>query len=122
MSWIIAAIGALIAALGLVGLTQPERFRKTFGLMDSRTRFAMAVIMRLAMGALLWWVADELRHPQIMRVIAVIAIVAAVVILIAGRARLDRMVDWWLGKSHGVLRVSGIFAGAFGAWLVYEAI
>ena len=122
MTWLIAALGVLIAVLGLVGLVQPDRFRSMFGVMDSRTRFVSAVVIRLAMGALLWWVADELRHPQVMRVLAVIAVVAAVVILIAGRARLDRMVDWWLGKPDAVLRVSAIFAGVFGAWLAWEAI
>ena len=122
MTWLIVASGALIAALGLVGLVQPARFRSVFGAMDSQSRFIMAVVIRLLMGALLWWVAGELRHPQVMRVIAAIAIVAAVVILIAGRTRLDRLIDWWLGKPDGVLRVSALFAGAFGFWLAWEAL
>ena len=122
MTWLIVASGALIAALGLVGLVQPARLRSLFGAMDSQSRFIMAVVIRLLMGALLWWVAGELRHPQVMRVIAAIAIVAAVVILIAGRTRLDRLIDWWLGKPDGVLRVSALFAGAFGFWLAWEAL
>lgn len=122
MTWLIAAFGALIAVAGLVGLVQPDRFRSMFGVLDSRTRFVLAVVIRLAMGAVLWWVADELRHPQVMRVLAVIAVAAAVVLLIAGRASLDRLVEWWLGRGDGILRLSMVFAAAFGAWLVYEAV
>ena len=122
MTWIVAALGALVVVLGLFGLVQPGRFRDTIGEMDSQPRFIMAVVIRLVVGALLWWVADELRHPLAMRVLAIIAIVAAVVILMAGSARLDRMVNWWLGQSDGILRLSAFFAAAFGAWLLWEAL
>ncbi len=93
-----------------------------FTTMDGHTRFILAIVIRLAMGALLWWLADELRHPQVMRIIAVIAVVAAVGILVMGRKRLDSLVDWWLGKSDSVLRVSALFAATFGGYLVFVAI
>ena len=118
---IIAVLGALIVLVGLIGLVQPDRFRSMFGVMDSRTRFAFAIITRLALGGLLWWLADELRHPHIMRVLAVIAVAAALGLLVMGRERLDRLVDWWLSRADGVLRVSALFAAAFGGFLVYVA-
>lgn len=122
MTLLIAAIGALAMLIGLVGLAQPGRFRLMFNTMDSRTRFSLAVIIRLAMGGLLWLLADELRHPHVMRILAVIAIVAAVGVLMMGRTRLDRLVEWWLSRPDGVLRVSALFVGVFGAYLVYVAI
>lgn len=118
---IIAVLGALIILLGLVGLIQPDRFRSMFTSIESRPRFIFAIVTRLLLGGLLWWLADELRHPQVMRILAVIAVVAAVGILLAGRKRLDRLVDWWLSRADGVLRVSALFAAAFGAFLVYVA-
>jgi hypothetical protein len=122
MTLLIAVFGVFILVLGIVGLVQPDRFRGLFTTMDSRTRFIFAVAVRLAMAALFWWLADELRHPQVMRILAVIAAVAAIVILLAGRARVDRLVDWWLVRSDNVLRVSAVFAAAFGAWLAWEAL
>lgn len=122
MTWFVAVLGLLIVLLGLVGLVQPARFRAMFTTMDSQTRFILAIVIRLAMGALLWWLADELRHPQVMRIIAVIAVVAAVGILVMGRKRLDSLVDWWLGKSDSVLRISALFAATFGGYLVFVAI
>lgn len=122
MTNIVALLGVLIVLLGLTGLVQPDRFRKLFTSMDSRTRFVLAIVIRLAIGALLWILADELRHPQVMRVLAVIALVAAVALLIMGRDRLDRLIGWWLAQSDSVLRVSALFAAAFGGYLVFVAI
>ncbi len=121
MTWFVAALGAVIVLVGLVGLGQPGRFRAMFEAMDSQTRFVLGVGIRLVMGALLLWVADELRHPQVMRILGVVAIAAALGILVAGRARLDRLVDWWLRLDDGLLRLSAAFAAAFGAFLVYVA-
>ncbi len=118
---IIAVLGALIVLLGLVGLIQPDRFRSMFTSLDSQMRFVLAIVTRLIIGGLLWWLADELRHPQVMRILAAIAVLAAVVVLFMGRERLDRLIGWWLTRSDGLLRVSALFAAAFGAFLVYAA-
>jgi len=122
MTLLVAILGALIVLLGLVGLVQPARFRSLFTTMDSKTRFVLAIVTRLAIGALLWWLADDLRHPHVMRILAVIAVVAAVGVLVAGRARLDKLIDWWLAKPDGVLRVSALFAAVFGAYLTWVAV
>ena len=121
MTLIVALLGVLVVILGGVGLVSPARFRGMFSAISPQARYAMAVGIRLAMGALLWWLADDLRHPTVMRVLAIIAVVAAVVILLMGRARLDRFVDWWLERPDSVIRMSTLFAGAFGAYLVYVA-
>ena len=122
MTLVVAAFGALFVVIGLVGLVQPDRFRSLFAGMDSQLRFILAIAIRVVMGALLWWLADDLRHPQVMRIIAAIAIFAAVGILIMGRGRLDKLVVWWLSRSDGLLRLSALFAGAFGAYFVYVAL
>ena len=121
MTWLIAALGVLIVVLGVLGLAQPDQFRAMFSRLESRSRYVFAIVIRLALGGFLWLVADELRFPQIMRVLAVIAVLAAVAILIMGRRRLDRMVDWWLSRPDTVLRISAVFAAAFGAFLVFAA-
>jgi hypothetical protein len=121
MTWVVAILGVLMVLLGLVGLVQPARFRAIFTTMDGRTRFVLAILIRLAMGALLWWLAGDLRHPHVMRVLAVIAVVAAAGVLVMGKDRLDKLVDWWLGLSDGLLRMSALFVAAFGSYLVFVA-
>jgi len=122
MTLLVAVFGGLFVVIGLVGLVQPDRFRTFLGGMDSQVRFVVAIVIRVLMGALLWWLAEDLRHTPVMRVLAAIAIFAAVGILIMGRGRLDKLVDWWLSLSDGLLRLSALFAGAFGAYLVYVAV
>ena len=119
MTVLVALLGALAVLLGLVGLVQPNRFRVMFTAMDSQTRFVLAIGIRLAMAGLLWWLADELRHPHVMRVLAVIALIAAVALPIMGRERLDKLIGWWLSRPDSVLRISALFAAGFGAYLVY---
>ena len=109
-------------ALGLLGAASPARFRGLFALMSARDRYLAAIIMRVLMALLFWWLADSLRHPQVMRVLAVIAGVAAVAVLLVGPRRLDQTVDWWLARSDAVLRISLMFAVAFGGYLVYVAV
>ena len=122
MTLIVAGIGALIVLLGLVGLLQPDRFRVMFDVMHSRTRFWLAIGIRLGLGGLLWWLAEELRHPQVMRVLAGIAVVAAIALFLMGRRRLDALVDWWLALPDSLLRVSALFAAVFGAYLTWAAL
>jgi len=121
MTLIIALLGVLIVLIGLVGLVQPDRFRSMITTMDSQLRFRLAIVTRLVMGALLWLLADELRHPHVMRILAVIAVAAAAGVQIMGRERLDRLIGWWLSRPDGLLRVSALFAAAFGGYLVYVA-
>jgi hypothetical protein len=85
-------------------------------------RFVMAVAIRVVMGGLLWWLAEDLRHTPFMRILAVIAIFAAVGILLMGQGRLNTLVDWWLSRSDGLLRFSALLAAVFGAYLVYVAV
>ena len=121
MSLIVAALGALVFVIGLVGLAQPDHFRTLYDVMHSRARYWLAIGIRIALGGLLWWLAEEVKHPQVMRVLAGLAVLAAVIMLLMGRERLDRLVSWWLALSDGVLRVSAALAAAFGAYLVYAA-
>lgn len=122
MKLVVAFIGVLIVLLGLLGLVFPSRFRALFDHMSSRSRFIAAVVLRLAVGVLLWFAADALRYPHVMRIIAAVAIAAAVGVLIMGQDRLDRLVTWWLALPDGLLRLSAVFAAAFGAFLVFVAV
>jgi hypothetical protein len=122
MSILIAICGALIAVIGALGMLSPDKFRGLLTLWPSRGRFWFAVLIRLALGVLFLWLAEDLRYPLVMKIIGGISILAAFGILIMGRQSLDRLVAWWLGRGDGLLRLGTLFAMLFGVFLVHASL
>jgi hypothetical protein len=90
--------------------------------MPLRGRYVAAVVVRLVLGLLFLWLADELRYPVVMRILGGLSIAAAIGILLMGREWLDRMIDWWMARGDGVLRIGMLFAMLFGAFLVHASL
>lgn len=122
MTILVAIFGALIAFIGALGILSPDKFRGLLRQWPSRSRFWFAVLIRLVIGALFLWLADDLRYPLVMKIIGGISIVAALGILVMGRESLDRLVAWWLGRGDGLLRFSMLFAMLFGVFLVHASL
>ena len=122
MTLLITLFGALIAVAGVGGVFVPGLFRQLLTSMPVRGRYIAAIVIRLVFGLLLFLLADELRYPLVMKILGGISIAAAIGILIMGRDRLDRMIDWWMALGNAVLRIGMLFATAFGAFLVYASL
>ena len=119
MTVIVSILGVLAAAIGLMGVAQPRRIINLVEYWDGPTRFRLAIVVRLVLGVVLLVVAPDCRLPIVVSVLGIIAIVAAVAILIVGQRRLDSFIGWWLTRPPAVIRVSALFALAFGVLLVY---
>lgn len=122
MTILVAIIGALIAFIGALGVLSPDKFRALLQRWPSRGRFWSAVLIRVVIGGLLIWLADDLRYSLVMKILGGISIIAALGILIMGRDSLDRLVDWWLGRGDGLMRLGALFAMMFGMFLVHAAL
>jgi len=122
MTILIAIFGTLIALIGALGILSPGKLRGLLQQWPSRGRFWSAVVIRLLVGALFLWLAEELRYPLVMKILGGISIVAAVGILLMGRESLDRLVNWWLGRGDGLLRLGALFAMLFGVFLVHVSL
>ena len=118
MAIIVSILGVFIVLIGAAGIAKPKCLIDLVNHWDGRTRFWIAIIVRVVLGIVLLAVAPGCRLPMLVRIIGVIAIVAALCVLILGRARLDAFIRWWLLRP-ALIRVSAIFAVAFGALLVY---
>ena len=118
MAIVVSILGALIALIGVVGITQPQRLISLVEHWNGPSQFTFAVVIRVVLGVVLLVAAPECRLPTVVRVIGWITIVAALSILIIGRARLDSFIAWWLGRP-GLLRLSAILSIAFGVLLIY---
>jgi len=119
MAVIVSILGVLVAAIGLMGIVQPRRIIDLVEYWRGPTRFRLAIVVRLVLGCVLLVVAPTCRLPIVVNLIGAIAIVAAVVIRIVGQKRLDSFIAWWLAHPPALIRLSVLFAVAFGVLLVY---
>jgi hypothetical protein len=123
MTALVVILGALIAALGAAGVVSP---RVLIGFVDSvwrRPRGIYGVVaVRLVLGVVLVVAAPDCRFPEIVRILGVLSLVAAVVLPLLGRERLRRMIDWWISRPGGFIRAWSLAAVAFGVFLGYAGI
>jgi len=86
-----------------------------------RAALFVAVMVRLAMGILLVLAAPHSRFPPALGILGWLAIVAALLIPVAGRDRIGRLLDWWSRRSAPAVRLWSLAGLAFGCFLVYAA-
>jgi hypothetical protein len=123
MTFAIAAVGILIAALGLLGLIRPSSLIDVLGrTWRSRTGLYVAIAFRAGLGALLIAAADLTRFPRVMTVLGVLSLATAVSLPVLGYERLNRFVQWWSARSPGFIRGWSAVACASGLFLIYAVI
>ena len=119
MKIVIALVGLLIFVAGLLILISPQIFRNAMNRFAGQRRFLFAVIARIIIGAVLLLEAPNLKYTIAIQIIGGISILAAVVLLLMGQARMDRMIDWFMKASDNMFRIWSVFAFAFGAFFIY---
>jgi len=118
---VVLAAGISLCGASVWGFYAPRKLvHWTKNVMDAKWGIHFAVIIRLLLGAALLTAAPTSNFPTAFLVIGWIAIAAAVGVLLMGRERLRKFVDWWLERlSPPVIRVWLLFAFAFGGFLIY---
>ena len=122
MKIFIALVGLLIFVAGLLILISPQIFGDAMNRFAGQRRFLFAVIARIIIGAVLLLEAPNLKFTLAMQFIGGISILAAIVLLLMGQQRMDRMIDWFMRLSNEVFRLVSVIAIVFGAFLVYVTI
>lgn len=125
MAYLIAAFGLLILGLSAWGLVRPEKLMALVKGMEDKPFVLMAVSSRVILGVILWFSAPLSRHPLVFQVLAVVALIAAFTMLVAGKARLMRMVDWWIDRGTTVQRfwlLLGMLFGGYLLWAIWPAL
>lgn len=123
MQWIIIVFGALTALTGLVILVRPalvfgplERNADRIGL------HVLAVIIRLIIGVLLIQQAGNSGFPMVIEILGWLSLAAATAMALMGRSNFKRLMSWAFSLLKPYGRLGGIFATAFGAFLVYAFV
>ena len=123
MTLLIILFGTLILLAGVLIIINPEiifgYLRKHYTRLDIHI---LAVAVRLAIGALLISQAAVSRYPLAIEILGWLSVAAALSIAAMGRERFKRLIFWALNVLKPWGRVGGIFAAAFGAFLIHAFI
>jgi hypothetical protein len=82
----------------------------------------LAVGIRLVLGILLVRYADESKYPTIVEVLGWLSIAAAATFTVIGRQRFLSLMTWALSLLKPYGRIGGVFAMAFGGFLVHAFV
>jgi hypothetical protein len=119
---LVALFGFLIAAIGTLGVASPGQVVAAMERLEPRTRFTVAVGVRLVLGIVLVLAAPDSRFPTALYTLGIIALIVALLFVPMGVERVDSLVRWWLEKPAAFLRSWFVVGIAFGAFLVYASL
>ena len=116
---LIGILGAVVILMTLWGLLDPPKLLELARrFLHDGAGFWVAVAGRLVFGAALIAAAPVSRWPLAFEILGWVAIAAAVGLLLMGRERLGRLIDWFAALRAGITRTWLLGALAFGAFLV----
>jgi hypothetical protein len=113
------AIGAFVAAVGLVGVVSPQGLQTIARYSMTSVGLYVVAAIRLAFGVILFRAAAASRAPRVLRVVGVFAFVAGLVTPFLGVDRAHAIFDWWSGQSPVFLRLWPGLAVVFGVFIVW---
>lgn len=123
MTALIIVFGALTLLAGMVILINPAII---FGFLrdnlDKPVLHVLAVAVRLVIGILLVLQSGLSKFPFAIEIIGWLALVAALSLATIGRHNFKRLMSWALSFTKPLGRVGGLFAAAFGAFLIYAFV
>jgi Ca2+/Na+ antiporter len=79
-----------------------------------------AAVIRLFLAGMLWLCAPVSHTPAAFKVLAVIILATAIILLIIGRARLQKLIDWVTTWPPIAIRLQCLIGVAFGAFLLWS--
>ena len=120
MNLIVALIGWIIVAIGLLGIARPHLMPEAVLGWRPDLLLYITVGTRIVLGLLLFFAAPSCRLPRFTRVIGVIAVLSGIVSALIGASRLESIVQWMSAKPSGVIRLMYTLDIILGAFLAYS--
>jgi len=120
MNIIVAVIGWIIVAEGLLGIARPHLLLTAVVNWPSDLRLYITVGSRVVIGLLLFLAAPHCRFPRFTSAIGVIIFVAGIVYAFLGESRLETMIQFIAAMPTGTIQLLYVLAVILGAFLVYS--
>ena len=121
MAILIVFIGIFLVFVGLAVLIVPQSMRQTLKVFLDRKWVPAASIIRIVLGLVCIFGADETRLPTFVLGFGVLVLIAGIAIPFIGFDRIERLVDFWIRRSNTVLRVWSVAVIGLGGVLVWAA-
>jgi hypothetical protein len=115
-------IGLLMMMVGVIGIVTPSVMVSVAQNFGSPPEWYAIGIVRIALGVLLFFVAKTSRAPRMLRVLAVVPILAGLGALAAPFMDFERAretLEWWSRLAPGYIRLTALAVLAFGGFIAY---
>ena len=120
---LIILFGLLTLLAGVIIVINPEIiFGYLRDKLDRPWLQLVAVVTRLVLGILLIHTAGLSRFPLIIEILGWLSIAAAITFALMGRQRFLKLMTWAFSLLKPYGRIGGLFAAAFGGFLVYAYV
>ncbi len=121
MDLAVKIVGVILICLGLLYLLKPGVGRALARFFAQGRRLYIGGVVRLALAVLFLLAATESRNREIIGVFGIVFLFRALIIFLAGPARLRPMLMWFLGRSLVWGRIVGGIVLILGGIIVYAA-
>jgi hypothetical protein len=122
MTVIALVFSVFVAALGVLGIAWPTKLLRLEEYFRKGPARYVASVVRLLMGAALYFAAPASRAPGVLLTLGVFIFVAGLITLFFGPERFRRLVDWWSVHGPRLARVWAALALVLGVFLVYALV
>lgn len=115
-------IGLCITAIGAVGMFAPSELVWIAQHSGTPGAFYVIAAVRIAFGVVLISVASASRAPRGVRLLGYVILVAAIATALTGLVGMERarsIIDWWLRRGPGVIRVTSVLLVVIGSFVAY---
>lgn len=120
MKTILKAFGALFILTGIIILINRDSlFNYIEANMQETWFYITAIVARFIMGILFIKAADESRFPKVIKIIGILAILAAVIFMVIGKQNFLEFFTSLLPSLIPYAFISGLMVTVFGGFLIY---
>ena len=119
MRWVAIAFGAVISAIGIVGLADPVLLLDATSFMQTSVGLYIAAAFRVVFGVVLIWIAATSRMPRTLRILGAFIVLAGIITPFIGVQRVRVIVEWWSAQGVVFMRTWATVAVIFGIFIIY---
>jgi hypothetical protein len=120
MNFLVALVGWVLVATGLLGIAQPHLMLSWVRGWPRNVQFYVTVGTRVLLGLLFIFAAPKCRLPRFIRTIGIIALLAGAVYFFLGPGRVDSLIQWMFGQRSMLIQLLYAVTILFGVALIHS--